>query len=112
MARLLVNAQQWQAIPENMRQEIIEGLQGVGSLDADDEIVADEASEPFTEDSVLRPMQNPLKGWNPLKDICKAACDATAASAAAWCAANTAGAATAACILVAEAARKKCRSRC
>ncbi len=110
MASIKVNAGQWNAISENERQSIIDGLRETGAIKAEDTVIPDQDEPPFTEETVLEPM------WNPIKDVakgaCKALCDATAAAAVAWCTANTAGVGLVACLALAESARKECRKRC
>jgi hypothetical protein len=103
---ILVNKNQWDSLSEDEQNEIVRGLRGTGAIKIGDKIVGDPNVPPFDENTPLEPM------WNPIKDICKAACDTTAAAAAAWCSANTAGVALAACLAAAEAARRECRKRC
>ena len=98
MPEIQVSATHWNEVSDSDRQKIIEGFRSMGLLTNDDKLVpSDEIS---------------AEGWNPIKDLCKIACDAAAASAVAWCTVNTAGAATALCIAAAEALREKCRDRC
>lgn len=106
MANILVNKQQWDALSNDEQERIAEGLRSTGALDASDSIVPDEQTAPFDENTKLEPL------WNPLKDVCKAACDVAAVSAFGWCTANTAGAALVACLALADAARQECRNRC
>ena len=110
MADILVNANQWNVVPTDEQERIVTALRETGALLDEDRIVADPSVTPFTEDTVLEPM------WNPIKDIvegaCKLACDTVAGTAAVWCTGNTGGAALVACLAIAEAARKECRKRC
>ncbi len=106
MADISVNSAQWEALSAEEQKKITMGLQSTGAMKADDRIVGDPNVAPFTEDTELAPM------WNPLKDLCKAGCDVAAATAAAWCTANTAGVGLVACLAAAEAARNVCRDRC
>lgn len=110
MADLKVNEAQWTALTKKQQDEIFQGLLSTGALKAEDRIVADPQSAEFGEGTVMEPM------WNPINDLvkgpCKALCDATAAAAGAWCAANTGGVALAACMAAADAARRECRKRC
>ncbi len=106
MADILVNKAQWDALSSDEQAEIVKGLRSTGAIKIGDRIVGDPAKAPFDENTQLEPM------WNPIKDICKAACDAAAAAGAAWCTANTAGAGLAVCLAAAEAARQACRGRC
>lgn len=106
MANIKVNDGQWNALSTDEQNAIIEGLITTKALEVGDKIVPDPNVQPFTEATIMEPM------WNPLNDLCKAGCDIAAAAAAAWCTANTAGIATAACLAAAEAARQACRDRC
>jgi hypothetical protein len=106
MAQIRVNKQQWEELSAADQQKIVDGLRGTGALKDGDTIIGDEDTPAFDENSTLEPM------WNPIKDICKALCDTAAASAMAWCTANTAGIGLAACIAAAESARKECKKRC
>ena len=58
MASIKVNAGQWNAI--------IGGLRETGAIKAEDTVIPDQDEPPFTEETVLEPM------WNPIKDVCKA----------------------------------------
>lgn len=106
MADILINKDQWDALSKEEQERVVHGLLEAGALQDDDRVVGDANVPPFDENTSLAPL------WNPLKDICKALCDSTAAAGVAWCAANTAGAATVACIAVAEVAREECKNRC
>ncbi len=106
MTDIKVNKYQWDSVSEADKEKITSGLRASGALGATDRIVGDPGVPEFTAETLLEPQ------WNPLKDLCKAACDTAAAAAVAWCTANTAGVATAACIAAAEAARQVCRDRC
>ena len=98
MTQIAVDQSKWDDVSSEERAKIEAGLRQAGILKADDSLVP-------------RPMPA-AAGWDPIKDICKAACDVAAGTAIAWCTANTAGAATALCIAVAGAARDECRNRC
>lgn len=106
MADVKINAQQWNSVSKEEQQRIENALRETGALKAGDRIVGAEDVPPFTADTELAPM------WNPIKDVCKVACDSAAAAAVAWCTANTAGVGLAACVAAAEAARQVCRDRC
>lgn len=106
MANLLVNADQWNSISIEEQQKIVTGLRTVGSLKAEDNIVGDATTDPYDPD------QRITLEWNPIKDVCKIACDVAAGTAAAWCTANTVGVGFALCITAAELARNKCRDSC
>jgi len=106
MANIIVNENQWNSITEDEQRKIIDGLRENGALQSKDNIVANPSAPEITSDTEFEPM------WNPIKDICKAICDTTAAAGVAWCTANTAGLGLAACIAVAEGARQECRKRC
>ena len=106
MADIKVNKQQWDSLSEEDQRAITEGLRSTGGLSIGDQIVGDPNVKPFDENTQLQPM------WNPIKDLCKSACDIAAGSAVAWCTANTAGVGLAACLAAAEAARQECRNRC
>lgn len=101
-----VNKAQWESVPAQERERIIEGLISVGALVPGDKIIGDDTMPPFTEESVIELC------WNPLKEPCKIACDAAAGAAFAWCTVNTAGAALVACYAAAEAGRNLCRDKC
>jgi len=106
MADVKVNKGQWDAVSSADQKAIIDGLRKTGALQSGDRIVTDPNVAPFDENTQMEPM------WNPIKDLCKVACDTAAAAGVAWCTANTAGVALAACIAAAEAARNVCRDRC
>jgi len=106
MSEIKINATQWNAVSPEDQQKITEGLREAGSLRPEDVIVGDATIPEFTKSTQLEVM------WNPLEDICKAACDVAAGTALAWCTANTAGIGLAACIAAAEVARKECKKRC
>ncbi|MDQ8698871.1 hypothetical protein [Hyphomicrobium sp. LHD-15] len=106
MTDIKVNKHQWDNVSEAEKEKIVSGLRATGALRATDRIIGDPGVPEFTAETLLEPQ------WNPLKDLCKAACDTVAAAAVAWCTANTGGAATAVCIAAAEAARQACRDRC
>jgi hypothetical protein len=100
MTQISVDQGKWDAVPEEERRRIQAGLVQSGLLREGDVLAPGAALS----DQDLQ--------WDPIKDICKAACDVAAASAVAWCTANTGGAATALCIAAAESARQECRRRC
>jgi hypothetical protein len=106
MADVKINQQQWDALSQAERETITKGLRGTGALKIGDSIVGDPSVPQFDENTQLEPM------WNPLKGVCKAACDVAAATGAAWCTANTLGVGLVACLAAAEAARQLCRDRC
>jgi hypothetical protein len=106
VAQITLNKAQWDAVPPEEQQRIIAGLKTTGALQQDDNIDVSAEAPMFTENSVIEPM------WNPIKDLCKVACDTAAAAGVAWCTANTAGIGLAACVAAAEAARRACRDRC
>jgi hypothetical protein len=106
MTEIKINASQWNAISDDEKNKIIEGLRSTGALQAEDVIIGDESVPELTAETVLQPM------WNPLKDICKAKCDLDALAALAWCTANTAGLGLAVCLALAEEKRKKCKENC
>lgn len=106
MADLKINKQQWDALSSEDQKAITDGLRSTGGLKIGDRIVGDPNVPLFDENTKLEPL------WNPIQDLCKAACDAAAVSAVAWCTANTAGIGLAACLAAAEAARQECRNRC
>lgn len=106
MADILVNKAQWEALSKDERDKITKGLTECGALSDKDSVVGDASVAPFDENTQLQPL------WNPLQDLCKAACDVAAGTALAWCTANTVGIGLAACIAVAEAARNECKNNC
>ena len=106
MAQIRINKAQWEAVADSDKEAIIQGLRSTSALKIGDTIISDEDTPALTEDTLLEPM------WNPLKGICKAACDVAATAAVAWCTANTVGVGLVACIALAEAARGECRNRC
>ena len=106
MTDILVNKQQWDAVSADDQEAIVKGLRSTGALKIGDRIVPDPSAPPFDENTQLSPL------WNPIADLCKAACDVAAGAAVAWCTVNTAGVALAVCLAAAEAARNECRRRC
>jgi hypothetical protein len=98
MADIAVSANQWNEVSADERERIVQGLRQSGILGAEDKLVPSGDIK--------------AQGWNPIKDICKAACDVAAGTAIAWCTANTGGAATALCVAAAEAAREECKRHC
>lgn len=106
MADIKINKQQWDALSQEDQKAITDGLRSTGGLKIGDRIVGDPNVPPFDENTQFAPM------WNPIKDLCKAACDLAAGTAAAWCTANTAGAGLVVCLAAAEAARQECHNRC
>lgn len=84
------------------RQSLVE----TGAIRDVDRIVGDPSVPPLDESTLLQLL------WNPLKDVCKVACDVAAGTALAWCAANTAGLGLAVCSAAAEAGREECKKRC
>lgn len=99
MAKIKVDG--WDSISEEEKNSIKEGMVRSGAISDSDEIVSGEG------EAVAKGPE-----WDPLCDICKVACDATATAAAAWCTANTAGTGLAVCLAAAESARRECRNRC
>jgi hypothetical protein len=99
MAIIQVPKDHWDAVSEADRRKIEEGLRSMGSLQAGDSLSPD-------------PQLHVSPSWDPVKDLCNAACDVAAGAALAWCTANTAGTATALCIAAAEAAREECKRHC
>lgn len=106
MKKILVNERQWNSVSPEDQNAIKKGLVESGAIDANDEFVADPDAPEIDPKHIADP------SWNPIKDICKAGCNAAAAAAAAWCVANTSGVATAVCLAAAESARKHCCDRC
>lgn len=106
MTNVTVNKQQWDSLDESERQKITKGLRESGAILESDSIIGSDAIAPFDAQTQLEPM------WNPLQDLCKAACDVAAGTALAWCTANTAGVGLAVCAAAAEAARQECKNRC
>jgi len=108
MADIPVNDVQWNAVSAEQQNDIITTLREAGALREEDTIVPSTDVEPFTEDTVLEPL------WNPLRDICRAACDATATTAFAACSAKfgASGVGLVACLAGAKAIQKACRDRC
>jgi len=105
MADLLINKDEWDAVPAAEQKAIIDGLIQAGTLRPGERVVGD----PSVPASTSRSAED---RWNPIKDICKIACDAAAGAGAAWCTANTVGVGLVACIAAAEVARQECRKRC
>jgi hypothetical protein len=106
MADIKVNKAQWDSVTDDDKKKIIDGLRTTGALKDGDKITGDANTAAFTKDTNLHPL------WNPLKDVCKAACDSAAVAAVAWCTANTAGVGLVACLAAAEAARQECHRKC
>ena len=98
MAKIAVEQSVWDDVAPEEREKIINGLRESGLL--------------RDGDSITPQAEIVLTGWDPIKDLCKAACDVAAGAAVAWCTANTAGTATAFCIAAAVAARDECKRRC
>lgn len=106
MTDILVNKGQWDSLSKEDQDKIAKGLLDSGAIRDIDQIIGDASIPPIDENTQLQPL------WNPLKDLCKAACDVAAGAALAWCTANTAGVGLAVCIAAAEAARNECKNRC
>lgn len=106
MTKIHVNAKQWNGISAEEKKAIVSGLRKVGSLGQHDEIVADEKSKP-----VRIPKTEKAKKAKSAH-LCKLACEAAAASAAAWCDANTVGAGYVACMAAAQVACDECIKKC
>jgi hypothetical protein len=106
MADIKINKQQWDALSQEDQNAITQGLRSTGGLKSGDRIVGDPKVPPFGKNTQLAPL------WNPIQDLCKAACDVAAGTAGAWCTANTAGAGLVVCLAAAEAARQECHNRC
>ena len=102
-----VNKQQWDNLTDDEKAYIINGLREVGALKAGYRIVPDASAQPFADGH-----GDFDKMWDPIGDICRAACDTTSAVGAAWCYANTAGPALPVCLAAVAEARKECRKRC
>ncbi|WP_372782886.1 hypothetical protein [Phenylobacterium sp.] len=100
MVAISVPKERWDAVSEAERRRIEEGLRGVGALGKDDSLSPEAAASLA------------VASWDPIKDLCNAACDVAAGAALAWCTANTGGAATALCIAATEAARQECKRHC
>ncbi|WP_406609467.1 hypothetical protein [Agarivorans sp. JK6] len=106
MSDIKVNKGQWDSISTDEQNRITDALVDSGALKKGDKIIGSDSVPVFDENT---PME---LSWNPLKDLCKAACDVAAATALAWCTANTGGVALAACIAATEATRRECKNRC
>ena len=106
MADILVNEGQWKSLSKDEQDNITKGLRSTGAMKTGDQIVGSAASPVFDKNTKMEPL------WNPIEDLCKAACDVAAGAGAAWCTANTAGIALAACLAASEAARRECRKHC
>jgi len=104
MTDFKINQTDWDAASPEEQKQILEGLVKAGTLKSGDRIIGD----PGVPSAASRTGER----WNPIKDLCEAACSTAAAAGAAWCSANTVGLATVACIAAAEAAREACKSRC
>lgn len=105
-ADIRLNADQWNTVSPAEQQRIEMGLKQTGALRPEDKIVADATMPAFTEETEV------VLKWNPLKDICKIACNVTASAGIAWCTANTGGVGLAACMALVEAAREGCYKVC
>ena len=110
MANIPVNAAQWNAVSREDQEKIIAAFKESKLIGSDDTIVPDPNAEALDEDSPI------IMAWNPIgdlkKSLCKKLCDALAATAFAWCAANTAGVGYIGCMAAAEALRKACKKKC
>lgn len=102
MADILVP--EWDTLTEDEKAEISDGLKASGLL-KDNDTLANDPSKSLPTGPIA-------EGWDPIGDICRAGCDAVAATAFAWCVANTAGTGYLVCVAAAESARKECRRRC
>ena len=101
MAELRV--QGWNSLSESDKAKITEGLIKIGSV---------RPGSPLVDAGAAPSAANITAAWDPIGDLCRAACDVAAGAAAAWCTANTAGVATAVCFAAAAAAREECRKHC
>lgn len=106
MADILVNEEQWKSLSKDDQDKIEKGLLSTGAMKTGDQIVGDPAAPVFDKDTEMEPL------WNPIKDICKAACDVTAVLAVGWCTTNTAGLGLSVCLAAAEGIRRECRKHC
>ncbi|ABM03214.1 hypothetical protein Ping_1396 [Psychromonas ingrahamii 37] len=106
MTDIKVNKEQWDAVSADEQQRITEGLIGTGVMQEGDRIIGSDSEPKFDKNTLME------KGWNPLKDICKAGCDVAAGAALGWCTANTVGVGLVACIAAAEVARRECKKHC
>ncbi|EGR2713363.1 TPA: hypothetical protein ACF5BZ_001351 [Vibrio parahaemolyticus] len=106
MTDIYVNKDQWEAIDDSEKKNIIDGLVGTGAMSASDVIKPDASIPPFDPEKTIE-LQ-----WDPVRDLCLIACDAAMAAAFTWCAANTAGLGLVACRAAAYALRNKCREGC
>lgn len=97
-----IKVKDWEKLSAEEAKKITEGLIRAGALRAGDKIVPAPTMGAVT----VEPK------WDPIGDLCRAACDTAAGAAFAWCMANTGGAATAICIVAAEVARNECRCHC
>ena len=105
MADMLINKDEWDAVPPAEQKTILDGLIAAGTLKSGDRIVGD----PGVPASTLRAVGD---RWEPWKDLCKAGCDVVAGAGAAWCTVNTVGVGLIACLAAAEVVRNQCRDRC
>lgn len=99
MANIPISPEQWASVSDEDRKRIEGAFRQLGLMRESDNLVRTEGAAAAVE-------------WDPIKDLCRAACDTAAGAAVAWCTANTGGAATVLCIAAAEAARQECRRRC
>ena len=125
MSEIRVNNEQWNSISTEEQELIISGFRKTGALRIGQTIVADENKDAlqfpheisFSFPNIELPRidlpridlpQLP----NPITEVCKVACDAVAATALAWCSANTAGVGYIACVAAAAAIQEECKRNC
>ena len=116
MATIKVNLNIWDKASEDEKAEVLYHLKKHNVLKEEDEIVGDpdtkapDANTPLYSATFGDVMLEKGMKWNPLRDICKAACDVAAATATAACTASGPG--LAACLIAIAAARSACRDAC
>lgn len=101
MADVKIDKSKWDALSDEEKRKITDGLIKAGTLKSGDNIVGD---------AVVGTSVQPA--WDPVGDICRGACDVAAGVGAAWCTANTVGVGLIACLAAAEAVRNECRNHC
>ena len=107
MAEIKISEATWSQVDDKDKKLIHEILKEAGSLKKEDQIVGSAEIQAYSEDEDIINLR-----WNPVKDLCKSACNVAAATAAGVCTAETAGVALVACLAAAEEGRKLCRGRC
>lgn len=104
---ILVNADQWNQLNDDEKDQIVKGLREVGALKIGFRVVPDANTTAFASGHGGFDQM-----WDPIGDACRALCDTAAATGVIWCHANTAGVGLPVCLALVAETRKKCRGAC